>query len=73
MAVIALLALVLDVLIGWPDAVYRRVGHPVTWAGRLIAALDRTLNKGRARRAKGALTVVVVLLAAMMPAVLIQA
>ncbi len=73
MAVIALLALMLDVLIGWPDAVYRRVGHPVTWAGRLIAALDRTLNKGRARRAKGALTVVVVLLAAMMPAVLIQA
>ena len=73
MAVIALLALVLDVLIGWPDAVYRRVGHPVTWAGRLIAALDRTLNQGRARRAKGALTVVVVLLAAMIPAVLIQA
>ncbi|TNC06501.1 adenosylcobinamide-phosphate synthase CbiB, partial [Paracoccus marcusii] len=73
MAVIALLALVLDVLIGWPDAVYRRVGHPVTWAGRLIAALDRTLNQGRARRARGALTVVVVLLAAMMPAVLIQA
>ncbi len=73
MAVIALLALVLDVLIGWPDAVYRRVGHPVTWAGRLIAALDRTLNQGRARRAKGAMTVVVVLLAAMIPAVLIQA
>ena len=43
MAVIALLALVLDVLIGWPDAVYRRVGHPVTWAGRLIAALDLSL------------------------------
>lgn len=73
MAVIALLALVLDVLIGWPDAVYRRVGHPVTWAGRLIAALDRALNQGRARRAKGALTVLVVLLAAMIPAVLIQA
>ena len=73
MAMIALLALLLDVLIGWPDAVYRRIGHPVTWAGRLIAALDHALNKGRARRAKGALTVVVVVMAAVIPAALIQA
>ncbi len=73
MAMIALLALLLDTMIGWPDAVYRRIGHPVTWAGRLIAALDRALNRGRVRRAKGALTVAVVLLAAVIPATLIQA
>ncbi|WP_405405679.1 adenosylcobinamide-phosphate synthase CbiB [Paracoccus sp. Ld10] len=73
MAMIALLALLLDTMIGWPDAVFRRIGHPVTWAGRLITALDRALNRGRARRAKGALTVAVVLLAAVLPAVLIQA
>lgn len=72
MAMIALIALILDVLIGWPDAVFRRIGHPVTWAGRLIAALDRGLNRGRERRAKGALTVLVVVLAAGVPAALIQ-
>ncbi|MFN4059570.1 MAG: adenosylcobinamide-phosphate synthase CbiB [Paracoccus hibiscisoli] len=73
MAMIAAIALILDALIGWPDAVYRRIGHPVTWAGRLIAALDRGLNRGGARRAKGALTVVIVVLAALIPAALIQA
>lgn len=72
MAMIAAIALMLDALIGWPDALYRRVGHPVTWLGRLIAALDRALNRGAARRTKGALTVALVVLAAMIPAALIQ-
>ncbi|TGN35031.1 cobalamin biosynthesis protein, partial [Paracoccus liaowanqingii] len=72
MAMIALLALVLDALIGWPDAVYRRIGHPVTWLGRLISALDRGLNHGVLRQAKGALTVVLVVAAAAIPAALVQ-
>ncbi|CAM3245556.1 adenosylcobinamide-phosphate synthase CbiB [Paracoccus nototheniae] len=72
MAMIAALALILDALIGWPDGLYRRIGHPVTWLGRLIAALDRGLNRGPWRRAKGALTVVLVVLAAVIPAALVQ-
>lgn len=50
-----LLALALDALIGWPDAFYRGIGHPVTWCGALISKLDQRWNHGRplARRLKG--------------------
>lgn len=43
-ALAMLLAMTLDALIGWPSAVFLRIGHPVTWLGRLIATLDATLN-----------------------------
>ncbi len=41
------LAMVIDGLLGWPDALYARVGHPVTWLGRLIASLDKRLNRDK--------------------------
>ncbi|WP_375453875.1 adenosylcobinamide-phosphate synthase CbiB [uncultured Methylobacterium sp.] len=49
------LALAIEAGAGYPDALYRALGHPVTWIGRLIAALDRRLNRGfpAARRAAG--------------------
>lgn len=65
---VALVALALDALIGWPDWLYRRIGHPVTWIGRLIAALDALWNRGGQRILKGALAVAVVVLAAVIPA-----
>ncbi|WP_243429816.1 adenosylcobinamide-phosphate synthase CbiB [Acetobacter sacchari] len=40
-----LIALALDAMIGWPDSVYLRIGHPVTWLGRLIDLGDRGLNR----------------------------
>ncbi len=57
-AALALTGLALDALIGWPAPLYRRIGHPVTWLGRLIAACEARLNRGGpARRlAGGALT-----------------
>lgn len=55
-----LIAMALDALIGWPNALFLRFGHPVTWAGRLISSLERALNHGPARRLKGVLTAVVV-------------
>ncbi|ALG91465.1 MULTISPECIES: adenosylcobinamide-phosphate synthase CbiB [Actibacterium] len=63
-----LIALGLDAAIGWPDGLYRRIGHPVTWLGHLIAALDRRLNRetatGPARfRAGLATTLIVIALA----------
>ena len=68
---VALVALLVDAVLGWPDALYRRIGHPVVWIGRLIAALDAGLNHGRHRIARGALAVGVTLLAAVLPALLL--
>ena len=31
--------------VGYPQAVYRAIGHPVTWMGALLAALERRLNR----------------------------
>jgi len=38
------IALAIDAAIGWPDALYTRIGHPVVWLGRLISAGDKALN-----------------------------
>jgi adenosylcobinamide-phosphate synthase len=43
-----LIALALDALIGWPDALFARIGHPVSWLGRLITALEARLNRDTA-------------------------
>lgn len=56
-----LLALGLDALIGWPDALFRRVGHPVSWFGWLIAWGERLLNRSKARRLAGILLALVVI------------
>lgn len=41
---LALIAAALEAAVGYPDAIYRAIGHPVTWMGRLIAWADRTWN-----------------------------
>lgn len=40
-----LLALLIDAVLGWPAAIHARIGHPVTWIGALIAALDKNFNR----------------------------
>lgn len=53
-AAMMLVAMGLDLLLGWPAALYARIGHPVTWIGALIAALDRRWNvPGKRRRGRG--------------------
>ena len=37
-------ALVLEALLGYPDWLYRRLGHPVSWIGAVIDRLERRLN-----------------------------
>ncbi|MCJ8139027.1 adenosylcobinamide-phosphate synthase CbiB [Falsirhodobacter halotolerans] len=65
-----LLALLIEGAFGWPARLHARIGHPVTWIGALIAALDRRWNRGRARRVKGlAAALVVIGVAAGMAAV----
>ena len=50
---IMLAALALEALFGWPDALDRRIGHPVRWFGWLIDRAERLANReawGRAAR-----------------------
>ena len=44
-AIAMLIALALDVAIGWPDWLYRRIGHPSGWIGRMIAEADLRFNR----------------------------
>ena len=39
------LALVLEAAIGYPEPLFRLIGHPVSWIGRLVGFLDRALNR----------------------------
>jgi adenosylcobinamide-phosphate synthase len=41
---LALIAVATEAIIGYPDAIYRLVGHPVIWIGRLIAWCDEAWN-----------------------------
>jgi len=41
---LALLALTIDAMVGYPDRLFAAIGHPVSWMGRGIAFLDRTMN-----------------------------
>jgi adenosylcobinamide-phosphate synthase len=68
------LALAIDAAIGWPDRLYARIGHPVTWIGRLISATETRLNRGDPirRRMMGTLCVLVVTAAAVVPAWAVQ-
>jgi adenosylcobinamide-phosphate synthase len=65
---LACLALVIEALFGYPDRLLRAVGHPVTWIGRLIGALDRTMNRDTmrpaGRRAAGTAAVFIVIVVA---------
>lgn len=45
MAAILLLAMIIEVAVGWPEWLHRRIGHPVTWIGRFISFLDRRYNR----------------------------
>jgi adenosylcobinamide-phosphate synthase len=62
-APLALLALLIELMVGYPDRLTQSIGHPVTWMGRLIDWLDRKLNRDdatpEARRRAGALAMLV--------------
>lgn len=59
---LAFLALLIELMLGYPDWLVRSIGHPVTWIGRLIEALDHKLNHEQdapaRRRAAGAIALV---------------
>lgn len=69
-------ALALEAALGYPEALFRRVRHPVVWMGRLIAWLERRLNRetgtNKARRLAGFIAQLLLLLAVVVPAALLQ-
>jgi adenosylcobinamide-phosphate synthase len=63
-AAVALLAMLIELGIGYPERLVRIIGHPATWIGALIGGLDRLLNRGPAiplRRIPGILALAIVL------------
>jgi len=51
---LALAALAIEALIGYPGWLYAVVGHPVSWIGRIIGSAERRLNvDGADRRGRG--------------------
>jgi len=62
---LAFLAMIIELCAGYPNALLRAIGHPVTWIGRLIAALDRLLNRDTAdphwRRGSGIVAILLLL------------
>ena len=61
---LACLALLIEAAVGYPDWIFRAIGHPVTWIGALIGAADRTFNRASlgegTRRAAGVLAIMVI-------------
>jgi adenosylcobinamide-phosphate synthase len=62
---LAFVALLIEATFGYPDWLFRAIGHPVTWMGRLIAVLDGVMNRtecgDRERRRAGIVTMALVL------------
>lgn len=71
-----LVGLLTDVALGWPRLLFNRIGHPVSWIGRLISDLEVCLNRPSrpplVRRILGATTFVVVILFAFLIGALSQ-
>ncbi|MCR4269018.1 adenosylcobinamide-phosphate synthase CbiB, partial [Nitratireductor sp. ZSWI3] len=73
---LALSSMLVELAIGYPQRVYRLIGHPVTWIGRLISALDETCNRETlspgARRLAGLMCLLIILAAAGFAAIALQ-
>jgi len=58
--------MLIELAAGYPQALVRAIGHPVTWIGTLIALLDRSLNRAtdtpEHRRGAGIVAAVIVCL-----------
>jgi adenosylcobinamide-phosphate synthase len=58
-------ALAVDAVLGWPERLFRSIGHPVTWLGGLIDRVDEACNRSShppaLRRAAGVIATLVVI------------
>ncbi|MDE1146762.1 MAG: adenosylcobinamide-phosphate synthase CbiB [Azospirillaceae bacterium] len=73
---LALAALALEAVLGYPDALYARIRHPVVWIGALIGRLDRAWNGDArpfaTRKAMGVLAEIVLVATALAVGVVLQ-
>ncbi|MCP2155404.1 adenosylcobinamide-phosphate synthase CbiB [Agrobacterium tumefaciens] len=73
---LAFLSLLIERLTGYPDWLFKRIGHPVTWIGSLIALLDKKWNRESAsfsqRKAAGIVALSVFLALTVLVAWLVQ-
>jgi adenosylcobinamide-phosphate synthase len=73
---LAFLSLLAELLCGYPDRIYRAIGHPVAWIGALIGALDGAMNNeaqsAGARRMVGVVALAVLILTAGLTAYAVQ-
>jgi adenosylcobinamide-phosphate synthase len=62
---VALLALLIEAVVGYPDWLLRAIGHPAIWIGRLIGMLDLSLNRdslsNSVRRGVGVVGIVILI------------
>jgi len=72
----ALLALIIEAALGYPPALLRTFGHPVTWIGALIDTLEHSFNppsaSARVRRAAGLAVLATVVALAAVPAFAVE-
>lgn len=75
-ATLALAAMLAELATGYPGALYRRIGHPVTWIGRAIGAFEARWNGGNRtpaeRRRSGAILVLLLLVGSIALGVALQ-
>jgi len=69
---LALIALIVEGLLGYSDTLYRFIGHPVTWLGAILSRLEGWLNRGDDRRQKGVTALVILLSVAFAVSMIIQ-
>jgi adenosylcobinamide-phosphate synthase len=67
---LALIAVVAEAMVGYPNTVYRLIGHPVSWIGRLITWCEERWNSSAKspgeRRAWGVATLLLLLAVAIL-------
>ncbi|MEO1457922.1 MAG: adenosylcobinamide-phosphate synthase CbiB [Pseudomonadota bacterium] len=66
------LALAIDAALGEPDAIWKRIPHPVVLMGRLVEMLEEGLNQGDFRWLKGVVAVIVLVAATGAPALFLS-
>jgi adenosylcobinamide-phosphate synthase len=73
---LALIAMLIELCFGYPEWLFRAIGHPASWMGRLIDGLDRLLNSAtaapKARRFAGTIALLLILLIVAAIAVVVQ-
>ena len=58
---LALFAMLVELCLGYPQALLRAIGHPITWIGMSIALLDRRLNSTKSGRTSGIIALLTLL------------